>query len=134
MFSLHIIFYLVHGIIIDEVSMQNRAVLEFVDRIFKQLLHPGSPLQEFPFAGKVSVYILLLLLSLGRNHHWRLETIASGGCWRICIGSNMRFSQEFATFPLFSNTPIDLQSAIVARARTIPSMVETRWHWPFEWT
>lgn len=44
---------LVHGIIIDEVSMQNRAVMEFVDRIFKELHHSGSPLQEFPFAAKV---------------------------------------------------------------------------------
>ena len=41
----------IHGIIIDEVSMQHRDVLEYVDRLFR-FVAPRH-LSHIPFAGKV---------------------------------------------------------------------------------
>lgn len=42
-----------HGIIIDEVSMQHKDVLEFVDRLFRSIATPL--LKNVPFGGKVNL-------------------------------------------------------------------------------
>jgi len=40
-----------HGIIIDEISMQHKDVLEFVDRLLRSVA--PRPLKNIPFGGKV---------------------------------------------------------------------------------
>jgi hypothetical protein len=43
------------GIIIDEVSMQHKDVLEYVDKLLRHALPPGHPGERMPFGGKVNI-------------------------------------------------------------------------------
>jgi len=45
-----------HGIIIDEVSMQHKDVLEYVDRLFRSVA--PRALKQIPFGGKVNLQII----------------------------------------------------------------------------
>lgn len=69
-----------HVLIIDEISMQHKDVLEYVDRLLKSVA--PSHLKEISFAGKVySIFSILSLNYLGCYFGRRLETIDSCSAW-----------------------------------------------------
>ncbi|KAL3092867.1 hypothetical protein niasHT_030056 [Heterodera trifolii] len=77
----------IHGILIDEISMQHRDVLEFVDRLLRSVA--TQQFKDLPFAGKVVI--------IGGD--WKqLAPVIPGGAEREQLEASVKNSQLFADF------------------------------------
>ncbi|KAL3096906.1 hypothetical protein niasHT_028962 [Heterodera trifolii] len=77
----------IHGILIDEISMQHRDVLEFVDRLLRSVA--AQQFKDLPFAGKVVI--------IGGD--WKqLAPVIPGGAEREQLEASVKNSQLFADF------------------------------------
>ncbi|KAL3073431.1 hypothetical protein niasHT_038569 [Heterodera trifolii] len=85
----------IHGIMIDEISMQHRDVLEFVDRLLRSVA--PQQFKELPFAGKVVI--------IGGD--WKqLAPFIPGGAEREQLEASVKKSPlffNFTTVRLFAN-------------------------------
>ncbi|KAL3075367.1 hypothetical protein niasHT_033597 [Heterodera trifolii] len=77
----------IHGILIDEISMQHRDVLEFVDRLLRSVA--TQQFKDVPFAGKVVI--------IGGD--WKqLAPVIPGGAEREQLEASVKNSPLFADF------------------------------------
>ncbi|KAL3068642.1 hypothetical protein niasHS_016746 [Heterodera schachtii] len=77
-----------HGILIDEISMQHKDVLEYVDKLLRSIA-PSEYLRNTPFAGKVVV--------LGGD--WKqLAPVVPGGGHLDQLNASVKNSQLFSNF------------------------------------
>lgn len=68
-----------HVMLIDEISMQNKAVLEHLDRLIRQVTWDPM-LRRLPFGGKVFHFNIIFYITLLSLRLWSLAAIGNNKC------------------------------------------------------